>query len=67
MAVDTPSTDYGQSKTFETHQILGKANVWGLENLNNVDELPPKGFTIFNMAYKIKEGSGAPSRHIKYI
>lgn len=67
LGVDTPSTDYGQSKEFTTHQILGSSNVWGLENLANLDDLPPKGFTIFNMVYKIKEGSGAPSRQRQYI
>ena len=67
MGVDTPSTDYGQSKDFKTHQILGSANVWGLENVGNLDELPPKGFTILNMVYKLKEGSGAPSRQHIYL
>ena len=41
--VDTASVDYGQSKTFKTHQVFGANNIWGLENLNNVDKLPPKG------------------------
>ena len=62
MGVDTPSTDYGQSRDFKTHQILGSANVWGLENVANLDKLPSKGAIVFNMVYKLKEGSGAPSR-----
>ena len=62
LGVDTPSTDFGQSRDFKTHQILGAANVWGLENVANLDKLPSKGATIFNMVYKLKEGSGAPSR-----
>ena len=41
--VDTASVDYGQSKTFKTHQVFGANNIWGLENLNNVNKLPPKG------------------------
>ena len=63
LGVDTPSTDFGQSRDFKTHQILGAANVWGLENVANLDKLPSKGATIFNMVYKLKEGSGAPSRY----
>ena len=62
LGVDTPSTDYGQSRDFKTHQILGSANVWGLENVANLDKLPTKGAIVFNMVYKLKEGSGAPSR-----
>ena len=62
LGVDTPSTDFGQSKDFKTHQILGASDVWGLENVANVDALPPKGFTVYNMVYKLKEGSGGPSR-----
>ena len=64
VGVDTPSTDYGQAKKFQTHQILAKANIWGLENLNNVDKLPAKGFTVYNGAYKSTDGSGGPSRVI---
>ena len=67
LGVDTPSTDFGQSKDFKTHQILGSANVWGLENVANLDALPPKGFTILNMVYKLKDGSGAPSRQRTHI
>lgn len=66
MGVDTPSTDYGQSIDFKTHQILGSANVWGLENVANLDNLPSKGAIVFNMVYKLKEGSGAPSRQERY-
>merc|ERR1712223_1469022 len=67
LGVDTPSTDFGQSRDFKTHQILGAANVWGLENVANLDKLPSKGATIFNMVYKLKEGSGAPSRVIAQV
>ena len=62
VGVDTPSVDYGQSKDFEAHQILGQANVWNLENLANVDRLPAKGYTLYNMVYKLRQGSGGPSR-----
>ena len=67
LGVDTPSTDFGQGKDFKTHQVLGSANVWGLENVANLGVLPPKGFTILNMVYKLKDGSGAPSRQIAHI
>ena len=62
--IDTASIDYGQSKDFKTHQIFAANNIWNLENLNNVDKLPPKGFYVYNMVYKGREGSGGPSRVI---
>jgi kynurenine formamidase len=65
--VDTASVDYGQTKDFKSHQILAAQNIWNLENLNNVNKLPPNGFTLYNMAYKSKEGSGGPSRVIAII
>ncbi len=43
VGLDTPSIDYGQSSDFESHQIFGRANVWGLENVANLHMLPPKG------------------------
>lgn len=65
--VDTASVDYGQSQDFISHQIFSAKNIWGLENLNNVDKLPPNGFTIYNMVYKSKEGSGGPTRVIAIL
>jgi kynurenine formamidase len=67
VGVDTPSTDYGQCTAdaecdYDVHQILAKENIWGLENLANLDMLPEKGYVLYNMVYKLKEGSGGPSR-----
>ena len=65
--VDTASVDYGQSKDFRTHQIFSANNIWGLENLNNVEKLPSHGFTLYNMVYKGQDGSGGPSRVIAIL
>ena len=46
VGVDTPSLDVGSSRDFDAHQIFTAANVWGVENLANVDLLPPTGRTI---------------------
>ena len=67
LAIDTPSTDRGQSRTFSTHQVLGEANVWGLENLANSDQLPSKGFMIYNMVHKLEGGSGGPTRVVAVL
>lgn len=62
IAIDTPSIDYGQSKDFKAHQILCAANKPAVENIANLDKLPPKGATLYVMPMKIKGGSGAPAR-----
>ena len=59
---DTPSIDYGASRDFIVHQTFGGANTPILENIANLDRLPPKGATIFAIPMKIKGGSGAPLR-----
>ena len=51
MATDTASMDYGQSSDFEVHQILGKANIWAVENLANAEALPETGTKqLFSLA-----------------
>ncbi len=65
--LDTPSIDYGQSKDFRSHVIFGSANVLGFENLNNLDQLPPRGARVTALPMKIGGGSGAPLRIIAEI
>ena len=62
MGIDTASIDYGQSKFYETHQILYKENIPGLESVANMDKLPAKGFTLYAAPMFISGGSGGPCR-----
>ncbi|XP_064077723.1 isatin hydrolase-like [Macrobrachium nipponense] len=62
VGLDTPSLDYGKSQDFETHQTLMRANVYGLENVANLDRLPTKGFNVIVMPIKLRGGSGGPAR-----
>jgi len=62
VGLDTPSIDYGQSSDFQTHRILSEANIWGLENLNDLHYLPDTGYTVYAMVHKLKDGSGGPAR-----
>jgi len=62
IGLDTPSIDYGQSKLFESHQILFERNIPALENVANIDQLPTTGAFVFALPMKIKGGSGAPLR-----
>ena len=62
IALDTPSIDCGKSKNFKVHQILFAENKLALENIANLDKLPPIGATLFVMPMLIKDGTGAPAR-----
>ena len=62
VGVDTLSTDPGSSTTFPVHEILGRADRWGLEALAGLDRLPPCGATITVGLVPWAEGSGGPCR-----
>ncbi|XP_068238727.1 isatin hydrolase-like [Palaemon carinicauda] len=62
VGLDTPSLDHGRSQSFETHQSLMRANLYGLENVANLDKLPTTGFNVMVMPIKLRGGSGSPVR-----
>jgi len=64
IGLDTASIDRGQSQLFESHQILFKAGIPALENVANLDRLPPRGFEVIALPMMIQNGSGAPLRII---
>ncbi len=49
------------------HRIAAARNVSGLENLTNLDKLPPTGAVVFALPMKIEGGSGGPVRVIALI
>ncbi len=67
IGIDTASIDHGQTKDFITHQVLNGANVYGLENVANLDRLPAKGATLIALPMKIKGGTGAPARIVALL
>ena len=62
VGLDTASIDYGQSKLFESHQILMAKNIPAFENVASLDKLPPTGSYIAAFPMKIQGGTGAPLR-----
>ena len=62
VGTDCASFDAAISNTFPAHRILLGAGKWGLENVANLDQLPDSGYTVFNMVFKLHDGSGAPTR-----
>ncbi len=67
LGVDTASIDYGQSTDFMVHRVAGEANVAGLENLINLEELPPTGAWVIALPMKIAGGSGGPVRAVAFV
>lgn len=62
VGVDTLSVDYGLSRDFEVHHLLGQAGRYGLENLAHLDKLPPRGFFLAVAPIKLAGGSGGQAR-----
>jgi len=62
VGIDTASIDYGQSKDFLAHRILGAADVPVFENVARLGRLPSRGFMIVALPMKIDGGSGGPLR-----
>jgi kynurenine formamidase len=67
LAVDTLSLDHGASKDFRTHRIWLPSGRWGLENVANLDRVPPAGATLVVGLAKVKDATGAPARLIALI
>jgi kynurenine formamidase len=67
LGVDTASIDHGPSKDFIVHQIANGANVPGLENLANLQELPESGAAVIALPMKIAGGSGGPLRAVALL
>jgi kynurenine formamidase len=62
IGVDTASIDYGQSRDFIVHRVANGADVPGLENVANLERMPPRGAWVIALPMKIAGGSGGPVR-----
>ncbi|MFL1377002.1 cyclase family protein [Nocardiopsis protaetiae] len=60
--VDTLSTDPAVSTAFEAHEVVGRADRWGLEALRGLDRLPPVGALLTVGVLPGADASGGPSR-----
>ena len=65
--IDTASLDHGPSKDFIAHQVLNKADIYGLENVAHMERLPARGATLIALPMKIEEGSGGPVRIVAIL
>lgn len=62
IGLDTPSLDPGVSSEFWAHRVILGANIYGIENIANLKNVPPLGAELIVAPYKIKNGSGGPTR-----
>lgn len=67
LGIDTASLDHGPSEDFIAHQIAAGANVVGLENIANLDQVPTVGSWIVALPMKIGQGSGGPVRVVALV
>jgi len=67
IGIDTASIDYGRSKDFIAHRIGAAQGVSNLENLANLDQLPPTGAIVMALPMKIEGGSGGPARVVALV
>ena len=62
VGLDTASLDIGPSTEFPFHVAWLPTGRYGIENLARLEELPPRGATLFVGAPRLQAGSGGPSR-----
>ena len=67
VGIDTPSIDYGQSTTFDTHRILFQDDIPAFENVAALERLPATGAFVVALPMKIRGGSGGPLRIVAVI
>jgi len=69
--VETIGTDAGQAHLLETpypaHTFLHGAGRYGLQCLENLDQLPPTGAIVIAPPLKIRGGSGSPLRVLALV
>ncbi len=62
LGVDTFSFDNQHSENSDVHYLWMGDNRWGVENLNNLDDVPALGATVVVGQPSIQGGSGGPNR-----
>jgi kynurenine formamidase len=62
IGIDTPSIDYGPSTAFEAHHASMPHNVYHIENMAHLLDLPATGFQVIVAPINLGGGSGGPAR-----
>lgn len=67
LGIDTLGIDPGNDQELQANRLLLGADCFHLENLTNLDRLPPRGITLVIGALKIAGGSGSPARVLAFV
>jgi kynurenine formamidase len=67
IGIDTASVDAGKSTTFDVHKAMLQGGRYQVENLDNLNLLPVRGFSVIVAPMKISRGSGAPARVLAIV
>jgi kynurenine formamidase len=61
VGIDTHGVDSGQDTNFTINRLLLEQSLIVIENLTNLDNLPPQGTTLIIGILRLKGGSGSPA------
>ncbi|MDZ8187826.1 MAG: cyclase family protein [Nostoc sp. ChiSLP02] len=67
VGIDTHGVDPGQDTTFATNRLILEQPRIVLENLTNLDRLPPKGTTLAIGILRLRGGSGSPVGVLAFV
>jgi kynurenine formamidase len=67
LGIDTLSIDYGPSQDFPVHQYTLSHSLYHLENVAELDRVPPTGALVVAGAMKLEGGSGGPVRILALV
>jgi kynurenine formamidase/alkylation response protein AidB-like acyl-CoA dehydrogenase len=67
VGIDTHGVDSGQDTTFATNCLVLKRQGIVLENLTNLDQLPPTGATLVIGVLRLRGGSGSPAAVLAFL
>lgn len=67
VATDTLSIDAGAADGLPVHELLLGEGVWALENLANLDRLPPRGATVIAAVLPVRGGTQAQARVVALL
>jgi kynurenine formamidase len=67
LGIDTLSIDYGPSQDFPVHQYTLSHSLYHLENVAELERVPPSGALVVAAAVKLEAGSGGPVRILALV
>ncbi len=67
LGIDTMSVDRGASNTWPVHRYTASKNIYNLENVADLDQVPATGALLTVAPAKLTGGSGAPVRLLALV